>query len=80
MMDFIFQFDEFRSDFQLKQGLVMDCPDQNKILTGLLGAQSFLRSWHRSAGQEFSRLLCNPKIHYRIYKIPTLDPTWTRWI
>jgi len=33
-----------------------------------------LRSWYRSASQEITRLLRNPKLHYRFHKSPLLYP------
>ena len=40
----------------------------------LYGAESFLRSYQLSVSQEFSRILWDPKVHYRDYKCPTPVP------
>jgi hypothetical protein len=39
-------------------------------------------SWEadsHSASQEIPCFIWNPKIYYRIYKSPPLDPPWARW-
>jgi len=40
-------------------------------------------SWEansRSASQEITHILCNPKVHYQIHKIPPLVAVLTGWI
>ena len=40
----------------------------------LHGAECSLRTYQFSASQEISRILCNPKVHYRVYKCPPPVP------
>jgi len=48
------------------------------LLTYSMEQSPFREANHFSASQEISRILWNPKVHYRIHKYPTLVPTFSQ--
>jgi hypothetical protein len=70
--------------FQVQLGFI--CVEQNlcskfstfnhlyRKLTSSMGHSPFWEAKRFSASQEYHRILCNPKVHYRIYKCPPPIP------